>query len=137
MIEQAEEFEPKPVKPWLWPHQWVHDQSFWRDIATRTASGLLTLFLAYNFAVIAGYLKQPAWLRSIAAVVWLLLFLWITVFLVQKLEKRLDARSEANSPTTRKRRPSFRRKMLFGLIFTAWVITMVAGEWIAYTLFGG
>lgn len=73
----------KATKPWQWPNEWARDEKFWRDVATRTASGLLTLFLAYNFAVIAGYLKQPAWLRSIAAVVWVLFFLWLTAFIVQ------------------------------------------------------
>lgn len=28
------------VKPWQWPAEWVKDEKFWRDVATRTASGL-------------------------------------------------------------------------------------------------
>ena len=135
MSEEMTEKE-KAIKPWQWPGEWARDEKFWRDVATRTASGLLTLFLAYNFAVIAGYLKQPAWLRSIAAVVWVLFFLWLTAFIVLKWEKRLDARSSANPPTKRRRRPSLRRKMIFGLIFTGWVSIMVVGEVLAYTLFG-
>jgi hypothetical protein len=52
MTEQTDEKEP--VRPWHWPRQWVRDQSFYRDIATRTVAGVLVVAIAYVFGVIMG-----------------------------------------------------------------------------------
>jgi xanthine/uracil permease len=43
--------------PGNWIQQWARDQSFWRDVASRTLSALIVAFLIFLFAVIAGFIK--------------------------------------------------------------------------------
>jgi hypothetical protein len=49
----------KKVQPWHWPGQWVREESFWRDVATRTASGLLVVILVYAYGLAVGYFRTP------------------------------------------------------------------------------
>lgn len=50
---------------WTWPAAWWRDQAFWRDVATRTTSGLLVVFVAWLFAVVFGYLAVPEILANV------------------------------------------------------------------------
>jgi len=47
----------KAAKPKSWLRQWVGDQSFWRDFASRVSSGLIVPLVVYLFAVFGGYIK--------------------------------------------------------------------------------
>jgi hypothetical protein len=47
------------AKPWRWPGQWVRDDTFWRDVASRTLSALFASLFIYVFAVAAGYVSRP------------------------------------------------------------------------------
>lgn len=49
----------KPVRPWQWPGEWFRDQSFWRDVGSRTLSGLIVLFFGYWAALLLGFIKSP------------------------------------------------------------------------------
>lgn len=40
-----------------WIQQWTRDQTFWRDVASRTLSSLIVAFLIFLTAVIAGFIK--------------------------------------------------------------------------------
>jgi hypothetical protein len=53
------EIEEKKTKPWQWPSEWFRDQSFWRDVGSRTLSGLLVLFFGYWTALLLGFIKSP------------------------------------------------------------------------------
>jgi hypothetical protein len=55
----SEQIEERPVRPWHWPRMWAKDEKFWRDVASRTASGLLILLIGYAYAVVAGYVSLP------------------------------------------------------------------------------
>lgn len=44
---------------WLWPVEWIKDQSFWRDLTSRALAGLIVAAVAYLFAILAGYLSSP------------------------------------------------------------------------------
>lgn len=50
-----------------WPREWAKDQSFYRDIATRTISGLLVVGIAYVFGVLAGYFQDPGFWNATGA----------------------------------------------------------------------
>jgi hypothetical protein len=54
-------------KPWQWPGQWVRQESFWRDVGTRTLSAVFAAGLVYVIAVILGYVRRPGVWQIIAA----------------------------------------------------------------------
>lgn len=58
MTTETTETEPR-VAPWRWPARWIKDEPFWRDIASRTFSGIFVAFVVYWGAVIMGYVKTP------------------------------------------------------------------------------
>jgi len=49
----------KAVRPWQWPGEWFRDEKFWRDVGSRTASGLIVLFFGYWAALLLGFIKSP------------------------------------------------------------------------------
>lgn len=57
----------KQLKPWQWPGEWVKDEKFWRDVASRAAAGLIVVFIGYLVAVASGLLGLPD-LRKVLAV---------------------------------------------------------------------
>lgn len=57
-MSETKEIE-KQSKPWQWPGEWFSDQSFWRDVGSRTISGLIVLFLGYWAALLLGFIKSP------------------------------------------------------------------------------
>lgn len=36
---------PKPSSAWDWPAEWAVERAFWREVATRTIAGVLTLII--------------------------------------------------------------------------------------------
>jgi hypothetical protein len=73
--------KPEIVRPWQWPGEWFRDQSFWRDVGSRTLSGLIVLFFGYWAALLLGFIKSPdnfknafqvtaVVLMSIATIIW-------------------------------------------------------------------
>lgn len=59
MIKPKDEVEVVS-KPWQWPSEWAKDQAFWRDIATKTISGLVIAVVVYVYGVVAGYFGTPS-----------------------------------------------------------------------------
>jgi multisubunit Na+/H+ antiporter MnhC subunit len=52
--------EEKPqLRPWQWPGEWLRDEKFWKDVATRTVSGALVVFIVFLVGVSNGLLKVP------------------------------------------------------------------------------
>lgn len=45
---------------WRRPATWVREESFWRDVATRTLAALISALIIYLFAVAAGYIGRPS-----------------------------------------------------------------------------
>jgi hypothetical protein len=58
MTEPPADTEPSS-KPWKWPGEWVRDEKFWRDVASRVAAALIVVGLGYTFAIASGYLAAP------------------------------------------------------------------------------
>jgi hypothetical protein len=46
-------------KPWRWPGVWVRQESFWRDVGSRTLSAVFAAAIVYVFAIVAGYVSKP------------------------------------------------------------------------------
>ncbi|WP_160665114.1 hypothetical protein [Pseudarthrobacter sp. ATCC 49987] len=46
-------------KPWQWPGEWMRDEKFWRDVASRTLAGALVVAMGYLVAVANGLLQVP------------------------------------------------------------------------------
>lgn len=63
----SDKVEKEKTKPWHWPGEWVRDQSFYRDIATRTAAGVLVGIIGYSFAVFMGYIQNPGVWNGVSA----------------------------------------------------------------------
>jgi len=85
----------------MWPLAWWKDHTFWRDVAARTASGLLVVILGYVGAIGLGYIGTPDGRRVAFTVamfiVWVLTILgWIVIFpsrqVVAKLPERLSTK---------------------------------------------
>jgi hypothetical protein len=51
--------KPQAVRPWQWPGEWFRDEKFWRDVGSRTLSGLIVLFFGYWAALLLGFIKSP------------------------------------------------------------------------------
>ncbi|MDR6794713.1 peptidoglycan/LPS O-acetylase OafA/YrhL [Pseudarthrobacter oxydans] len=120
-IEQAD----KPVKPWQWPGQWARDHTFYRDIATRTASGLIILLIGYVSAVLLGYVATPDGKNIIA---WGSLILWPAVSgaLVLKYGRRIYRRLN---------RPGRRNQAMLGITLFLLPVIIVTVEGLLYYLF--
>jgi hypothetical protein len=48
-----------PTPPRFWPLRWVREESFWRDVATRTAAGIIVAFLIWGVGVAIGAFQSP------------------------------------------------------------------------------
>lgn len=57
-MSETTELENK-TKPWQWPGEWFRDEKFWRDVGSRTLSGLIVLFFGYWAALLLGFIKSP------------------------------------------------------------------------------
>lgn len=68
-------------RPWRWPAEWAVDEKFWREVATRTIAGILTLvFLGVPgliYAVSVGALTPDQ-----AAPIWIGIGLFLGVILL-------------------------------------------------------
>lgn len=49
-----------PTPAWRWPSLWVRQESFWRDVATRTSAILISGLILYVGALILGYITAPS-----------------------------------------------------------------------------
>ncbi|WP_459384533.1 hypothetical protein [Arthrobacter humicola] len=50
----------KQFKPWQWPGEWMRDEKFWRDVASRTLAGAFVVAIGYLVAVANGLLQVPS-----------------------------------------------------------------------------
>ncbi len=60
--------ESSGTRPWQLPRQWVGEASFWRDVATRTISVLISGFIILTFARVSDLLNNPTTKSIVAAV---------------------------------------------------------------------
>lgn len=83
-LAQAPAEPPKQSSAWNWPAEWAVEQAFWREVATRTIAGVLTVVLlgvpGLIYATAAGLLR-PDQLIPILIGVGVFLGL-ITIYLV-------------------------------------------------------
>jgi hypothetical protein len=49
------------LKPWQWPRKWVREETFWREMTTRTLSALLAAAVLFVGARGAGLFPQIPW----------------------------------------------------------------------------
>jgi hypothetical protein len=66
-------------KPWRWPGQWMRQESFWRDVGSRTLAAVFAAGIVYVFAVAAGYVSRPDGLPVGLLVTWVIVSLWFHV----------------------------------------------------------
>ena len=57
------------TSPLKWPLQWVREEKFWQDVATRTLSAIIAAGFLYLFAVGAGYVTSPDTTRILKGLV--------------------------------------------------------------------
>lgn len=76
-----------------WPAQWGRDERFWREVATRTLAGLLTLILlggpSIIYLMIAGQLSTEV-VVPILIGIGLVLFLIVAWWIVRKIARRVE-----------------------------------------------
>lgn len=60
--------ETPPSKPWRWPGEWLRQESFWRDVGSRTLAGVFAGLLLYIGAVLLGYVQRPGVWRVLLVV---------------------------------------------------------------------
>lgn len=75
---------PKPSRPLDWPGEWGRDEKFWREVATRTVAGMLTIVLlgvpSLIYLMIAGQLEASVGIPIIIGIVMVILFVFIWSF---------------------------------------------------------
>ncbi|MFC9420027.1 hypothetical protein [Bacillus mobilis] len=86
-------------KPWQWPGAWMRDEKFWKDVASRTASGLLVVIIGLLYAGAAGYITQPdvrGFLIGFAVVAlgWTVVFLVIGRWIAPYLSKSISGKDK-------------------------------------------
>lgn len=85
------------MKPWQWPGEWFRDQSFWRDVGSRTLSGLIVLFFGYWAALLLGFIKSPDNFKNAFQVTGVVLMVIATIMWNEKkptqpLRQKIQAR---------------------------------------------
>lgn len=89
--------ETRTVRPWQWPGEWFRDEKFWRDVGSRTVSGLIVLFFGYWAALLLGFIKSPDNFKNAFQVTGVVLLVIATVIWNEKkpttpLRRRIQAR---------------------------------------------
>ncbi|PRA82078.1 hypothetical protein [Microbacterium sp. MYb66] len=86
---------PRSSRAIDWPAEWARDEKFWREVATRTIAGALTLILlgvpSLIYLMLAGQLDASVGipiLIGIAMVLVIGIIWWVTRLLVHSLERR-------------------------------------------------
>lgn len=90
----------KKTKPWQWPGEWFRDEKFWRDVGSRTLSGLIVLFFGYWAALLLGFIKSPDNFKNAFQVTGVALMVIATIIWNEKKPTRpLRLRLQARFPT--------------------------------------
>lgn len=98
-MSETTEIEKK-TKAWQWPGEWFRDQSFWRDVGSRTLSGLIVLFFGYWAALLLGFIKSPDNFRNAFQVTAVALMVIATIIWNEKKPTRpLRLKLQARFPT--------------------------------------
>ncbi|WP_437773541.1 hypothetical protein [Arthrobacter sp. KNU40] len=89
--------------PLRWPGEWLRDEKFWRDVASRTASGLIILFVGYWTALIIGFIKTPdnfkaSYQVTVGMLIVVLAVWWEGRFPSRKIRNRLTIRFRLRFP---------------------------------------
>ena len=97
--------EPKQLSPWSWPASWARDEAFWRDVASRTVSGILVVFISglvgYVGLVAGGVLAGPInWVIIVVVGVILVLGGAVIAFAVIAVNAYLRRKSRAEKVMT-------------------------------------
>ncbi|NHW45936.1 sulfite exporter TauE/SafE family protein [Paenarthrobacter sp. MSM-2-10-13] len=71
-------------KPWQWLGEWMRDEKFWRDVASRTLAGALVVAMGYLVAVANGLLAVPSVAQIFVGVVFIALGVGIFWLFVAK-----------------------------------------------------
>lgn len=48
-------------RPRHWPGEWMKDEKFWKDVASRAISAAITAGAIYVFGLVFGYFQSPQW----------------------------------------------------------------------------
>jgi hypothetical protein len=80
--EPAEE-QPSPERKTRAPIKWFGEETFWRDVTTRTVATLVSAGLIYLYGISAGYFKTPTVRHQLVNVAYfsILVFMGIGVVL--------------------------------------------------------
>ena len=84
MSETAE--KEKQSKPWQWPGEWMRDEKFWRDVASRTLAGAFVVAIGYLVAVANGLLQVPSIAQIFVGIVFIALGVGIFWLFVAKYQ---------------------------------------------------
>ncbi len=74
----------------LWLGDWMREESFWRDVATRTLAIVISGAVVYVLALAGGYVQRPD-VRRVAIAVSLST---LSIYLFIRLNKVTEARSD-------------------------------------------
>lgn len=63
-------------KPWEWPFEWFADETFSRDVASRTLAGLIVLFVVWGVGIAAGVFTGARAIDAFRVILLLLALFW-------------------------------------------------------------
>lgn len=78
-------------RPWQWPADWVRDENFWRDVATRTLAALIAAFIVWGIGVATGIFTGPHAVDGFLNVLQLMMIaagIAISVTIIRALRRR-------------------------------------------------
>ncbi len=87
--------ESPETRLWQLPRQWVGEASFWRDVATRAISILISGFIILTFASVSDLLNNPTIKSIVAAVLASFVIPLFGVYLAVKLAEFVYRRRKA------------------------------------------
>lgn len=70
------------MPPLSWPGKWVREESFWREMTTRTLSGLLVAAVVALAAVFAGFGTHEQRMSILVSAGWIALIIVVASFLL-------------------------------------------------------
>jgi hypothetical protein len=76
-LRSADVTEPRHARKGWWPSRWVRDETFWRDVATRTLAGLIVAAFVAVGAAGGGFIPwRGVALAALAVALMLSNVLW-------------------------------------------------------------
>ncbi len=122
--QPTEEQQPPEPKKRVNPFKWFREESFWRDVTTRTVATLVSAGLIYAFGISVGIFKTPTFRHQLVNVAYFSILVFMQVGVILGFTGIGDRFAEKRSPRV--------RFIIKTLLWLALIVGMIS--WVDLTL---